>query len=639
MPGADACDLATVTPVPVGPTGAPLSVTVYGDNTNASGPDCSLQEPDPLWWEAFSLASCGRVLISLCGTTPPQIPSYAILFDRCPCGERIRADAAGRYDDICADGNLWMEFNALPAGTYYLPVFSDEGVLANGRGPYAITISASACLGACCHVQAGTCEEGVSEEACAGPLDAWSPVERCCEAECRRSGQAFAARGVQLLSRVPLAIFPGNAQSANDVWGYVSPSGRAYALIGLSVGTGIVDVTDPFHPVVVTTVPHAVSIWTDMAVFDEFAYSVNESGDGMQIIDLRGIDDGIVSLVGSLRDAGVRTAHNVYVNEDSGFAYLCGSNVASGGLLAVDVSDPSNPRAVGAWTDFYVHDTQVVTYTEGLNAGREIAFNFCGQSGIRVVDVTDKNDMHTIGTGLYPGLTFAHQGWMDESRNYLFVDDELDELQVPDVTTSTTYVLDVSALVFPTFVTSFTNGVCSIDHNLMLRGGTIYAANYTSGLRVFDALDPLALSEVGFFDTHPEGNETDFKGAWGVFAGLPSGVVLVSDIERGLFVVNYDCNRNGVVDTEDIAAERSADCNDNGLPDECEYLKPADLDLNRLLNADDEAVFTRCLGGPALSEGLRSSTFVEPCCIHADRDADGDVDLHDLQLLRTAFHR
>ena len=78
------------------------------------------------------------------------------------------------------------------------------------------------------------------------------------------------------------------------------------------------------------------------------------------------------------------------------------------------------------------------------------------------------------------------------------------------------------------------------------------------------------MSEVAYFDTHPESNQLNTQGAWGVYAELPSGIVLLSDRQRGLFVFNYDCNGNGIDDTIDIAAKTSEDINDNGLPDECE---------------------------------------------------------------------
>lgn len=632
--GADSCSKAVATSVPVGPTGKPLSVTIHGDNTPASGPDCPAQAPDPLWWEAFTVDRCARVTISLCGTDPPQLPSYAILFDECPCGDRIRADASGRFGGICTDGNTWMVFDALQAGTYYYPVFSDEGVLLDGRGPYTITISAEGCLGVCCNPDAGTCVEDVAEGDCADPSDAWTPVGTCCEAECLRLGEEFASGNIQLLSRVPLEMFPGDPPRANDIWGYVSPRGREYAIVGLSVGTGIVDLTDPFNPVVIANVPDSTSIWSDIAVYDEFAYNVNEAGGGVQVIDLREIDHGVIDTIEPIFSTGIRTAHNIKVNADSGFAYACGTDTGSGGLIALDLSDPAHPQFAGAWTDHSVHDTYVVSYAHGPYAGREIAFNFCGAAGLRVVDVTDKSNMHTIGSGLYPTLTYAHQGWLDDDKQYLYANDELDELQNPAITTTTTYVFDVSQIIFPAYTTSFTNGVCASDHNLSVRGAFVYEANYTSGLRIYDVTDPMNAFEAGFFDTHPEGNEPGFDGAWGVYTGLPSGVVLVSDIQRGLFVVNFDCNNNGVPDRDDLTDGISIDCNANGLPDECEYLKLGDLDNNRYATANDQAAFVACMSGPA--RAAAASSYIAPCCIHADADADGDVDLKDLSLINTA---
>ena len=48
----------------------------------------------------------------------------------------------------------------------------------------------------------------------------------------------------------------------------------------------------------------------------------------------------------------------------------------------------------------------------------------------------------------------------------------------------------------------------AIDHNLYVKGDTMYQSNYTSGLRVLDITDPVEPEEVGFFDTVPFGDET-----------------------------------------------------------------------------------------------------------------------------------
>ncbi|MCH7839676.1 MAG: choice-of-anchor B family protein, partial [Planctomycetes bacterium] len=122
---------------------------------------------------------------------------------------------------------------------------------------------------------------------------------------------------------------------------------------------------------------------------------------------------------------------------------------------------------------------------------------------------------------------------------YLFWNDELDELS-DNVSVTTTYVGDVQDLAQPTLLTTFTSNMCSIDHNLIVRGNRLYEANYTTGLRVFDIQDINNVQEIAHFDTHPESNAIDFDGNWGVFAGFPSGLVILSDIQRGLFVLGEE---------------------------------------------------------------------------------------------------
>ncbi len=103
---------------------------------------------------------------------------------------------------------------------------------------------------------------------------------------------------------------------------------------------------------------------------------------------------------------------------------------------------------------------------------------------------------------------------------------------------TTTYVVNVADPANPVFTTSFTNGLPSIDHNLMVRGEFVHEANYSSGLRIFSLCNIANIQEVGFFDTRPENNGTNFQGAWGTDVQLPSGTVLVSDRQRGLFVLD-----------------------------------------------------------------------------------------------------
>ncbi|MBT8212308.1 MAG: choice-of-anchor B family protein [Acidimicrobiia bacterium] len=347
----------------------------------------------------------------------------------------------------------------------------------------------------------------------------------------------FSAENVALLSWLSPEDITGVTQTANDVWGYVSPSGREYAILGLRLGTAFVEVTDPLNPKVLKTIPGSGSTWRDMAVYDEYAYSVTEGGGGIQVIDLRRIDKGKVKIANRVQDLGLDTVHNITVDPDSGYAYLSGSNLAEGGLVAVDLSDPANPVVEpGVWAEAYVHDVVTVTYTKGKHAGREIVYAFAGEDGIAIIDVTDKRNMFTVDLLTYPGLSYSHSGAVDRKLKYLYANDELDELDGA-VGTSTTYLFKIKDFENARFVKSFTSERPTIDHNGFVRGNWLYQANYESGLRVYQIKRPKNPRQQAFLDTYPEADSAHFNGAWGVFAGYPSGIVVISDIQRGLFVL------------------------------------------------------------------------------------------------------
>lgn len=352
-----------------------------------------------------------------------------------------------------------------------------------------------------------------------------------------RDGDAggFPASNVTLLSWLPLDQFPNGQHSANDCWGYVSPSGREYILLGLQSGFSVLEVTNPVSPVQIGFIPGNGSAWRDIKVIGQYAYGVSEGGLGIQVIDLGDVDNGNVRHVTNKTQSGHSSTHNIIANPDSGYIYLSGANIGNGGLIAVSLANPEDPIIAGAWTTRYVHDAQVVTYTEGPYAGREIAYCFTGRRGLDVVDVTNKNNMFRIGSTTYPGTTYCHQGWLSEDRQFLFTNDEMDE--GGSFNQTTTHVIDVSNPSSPREVTTFSTGLTSTDHNLYVLGNLVFQANYTSGLRIFDISDPFNAQEIAYLDTAPTGNAVGYHGAWSTYPYLPSGTIAISDIERGLFLL------------------------------------------------------------------------------------------------------
>lgn len=357
----------------------------------------------------------------------------------------------------------------------------------------------------------------------------------------------FDSSGMTCLSRVPLNNFTGlNNTGGQDCWGYVSPSGREYAIMALVGGFGFVEITDPTNPVVIDTIPGATSSWHDVKVVGEYAYGVSEGGLGIQVMDLRQIDSGNVTLVRNWTSGGYSTTHNIVTNEDTGSLWLAGANIGNGGLINIDLSNPQLPSFNGGWTQMYVHDAQVATMQSGPFAGRELAFCASGfnigeiDTGLRIVDVTNPNNPQVLSTLFYPQAGYSHQVWLTEDQKYLYLNDELDEGNI--VSTTTTRIINVEDPANPFLVDTFTTGLAAIDHNLYVHEGLIYQANYRSGLRVFDALDPENPVEIAFFDTFPGSDAPSFNGAWSNYPFFPSGTIIVSDIERGLFMLRLDAD-------------------------------------------------------------------------------------------------
>ncbi|MBL8746522.1 MAG: choice-of-anchor B family protein [Phycisphaerae bacterium] len=353
---------------------------------------------------------------------------------------------------------------------------------------------------------------------------------------------AFSASGVRLMAWLPIGYFDPAAQNANSCYGYTSPSGREYAILGTQTGTGFVEITDPGAPVIVAHLTGPTSLWRDMKTYGTYAYSVSEGGSGIQVFNLSNIDSGAVTFVRSVVTTGTTATHTIHINEQSGYLYRCGGGTSpTMGLRIYNLNpDPSNPVYVSQWNNRYVHECQVVNWTTGALAGRELAFIFAddvsngGNPRVDILDVTNKAAITVVAQVGYPNGSFSHQGWLSPDRRYLYHDDELDESSFNIF--SRTRIFDVSNPAAPFYVGSFTNGLTNIDHNLYTKGNLIFESNYRAGLRIFDATDPLAPFEIAHFDTYLEDDQPSFNGLWNNYPYFNSGTIIGSDIEKGLFV-------------------------------------------------------------------------------------------------------
>ncbi len=353
----------------------------------------------------------------------------------------------------------------------------------------------------------------------------------------------FSCAGVDLRSRVALTSMQGT--SGTDIWGWAdTQTGNEYALMGMTNGTAFVDVTDPESPVFLGILPTATisSAWRDIKVYQDHAYIVADGAGahGIQVFDLtrlRGVN-APQSFTADNRYGDFQNAHNLAINEDTGFGYAVGTNTCNGGLHIVDITTPNNPMFAACHNLLEVHDTQCVSYTgpDADYANAEICVNAAGDR-VELVDVSIKSSIVSIANVTYPQRGFVHQGWLTEDHRFLLVGDEFDESSFSLPTR--THIFDVSDLDAPTYISAYEGSTASIDHNLYVLGNRVFEANYSSGLRVleFGNLANSELTEIAHFDTFPENDAVGFDGAWSVYPFLPSGNLLVSDTSNGLFVL------------------------------------------------------------------------------------------------------
>lgn len=356
----------------------------------------------------------------------------------------------------------------------------------------------------------------------------------------------YPCNGFDLMSHITVEELGGEGAEGNDSWGWTdSETGKEYALIGTTTSSAFVDISDPANPIFLGRLPTATtnSLWRDIKVYNNHAFIVSEApGHGMQVFDLtrlRNVANPPETFTADANYNEFDKAHNIVINEASGFAYIVGSETFNGGPHFVNIQNPTSPTAAGGYADdAYSHDAQVVTYNgpDTDHTGKEILIG-SNINEVVIIDVTDKNNPNQISTINYNDIGYTHQGWFTENMEYFLLGDEVDEIDFGG--NSRTIVFDFIDLDNPTFHMEYFGPTAAIDHNGYVVGNTFYIANYSAGLRAVDIsnISSGVMVETRFIDTFPENDNTAFSGAWNIYPFFESGNILVSDIEGGMFIV------------------------------------------------------------------------------------------------------
>lgn len=319
-----------------------------------------------------------------------------------------------------------------------------------------------------------------------------------------------------------------NPALLNDCWGYVAPDNSEYALIGIQTGgMAIVNITNPASPVLLQTIPGVPSTWRDLKTFGHYAYVVNDDGgaggNGLLVIDLSNLP-GTCAYKDTIIH-GTRYSHNIYM--DAGYLYVAGGHISQGFEVYDLNADPWRPNYVGNYTAHYSHDVYV---------RNNLAYSCELGNGLTILDVSNKSSITTLGNQQYVG-NFTHNSWLNDAGNVCFTTDE--------VAGGWIYAWDVSDpnnIEYLDGIRSSLSNEQAIPHNTHVKDDFLVTSYYRDGMHIVDAARPHNLIEVGYYDTSPLSGD-GFDGDWGAYPFFPSGTVITSDMNDGLFIFNVDYKR------------------------------------------------------------------------------------------------
>ena len=298
-------------------------------------------------------------------------------------------------------------------------------------------------------------------------------------------------------------------------------NGREYALVGVNNGFSIVDVQDPANLTEVFFESGPSSIWRDPFYHNGHAYCVTEGGGGLLIVDMSPLP-GNTNLNTTLytgTNIPWSSAHNMFIDTDNDKAYIFGTDNIDGAII-LDISNPMAPTELGIWNTHYIHD--------GFVRG-DTLWAACLEAGTFVIDVSTPSNPVVLANWDTPS-EFAHNVWPSDDNAFCYTTDEVESGFVA--------AYDMSDLqnVVETDKVRHPLSENVIPHNAHFMNDYVITSHYRDGLTIHDVSDPTNIVLTGYFDSSPLSGG-GFNGSWGAWPYLPSGNILIADIEEGLFVI------------------------------------------------------------------------------------------------------
>jgi choice-of-anchor B domain-containing protein len=352
-------------------------------------------------------------------------------------------------------------------------------------------------------------------------------------------GQVFDASNVTLMSRWFDANMPAEPQFAakyNSCYGYYDAlNNKEYAILGSTKGTHIIDVSNPGSPIEVDFVAgrRDSCVWREYKTYKHYLYAVSDDAppNSLQIIDLSYLPDSVNVIHDS--DTIFQKSHTIYIDGNKLYCGVLTTLTNQYAMGVYSLNDPEHPQFLADLESFYPQYYQV----HDMFVRNDTVYASCGFEKMQIFKFDSlNNSFNQLGSLTnYPEAGYNHSSTLTQNGEYLIFADEVPaELGMKIVNVSDLSDIQITSV--------FRSNLGATPHNPYLKEDKVLIAYYRDGLQIFDVSNPSNPLRTGYFDTHPQnGNSYSgqaYQGAWGAYPFLPSGIVLVSDMQFGLFVLD-----------------------------------------------------------------------------------------------------
>ena len=336
-----------------------------------------------------------------------------------------------------------------------------------------------------------------------------------------------------------ISISANDFRRYNEVWGY-EQDGIEYAIMGsldgvhfLQIPTSSGNLTEVDFVQGRSAGSHIVH--RDFKNFGKYLYAVCDQGfSSLQIIDMSYLPDSVHVVYDN--DSLIVRAHNLFIDTAKSRLHIFGARTyihppysnQNHAMISFSLENPENPSFLGEFIHplyTYVHDGYVKNDTAFLN---------CGNEGFYIGNFTNPGNPIVIADYTsYPEKGYCHSGWMSADEKKYVMADETHGKKLKLMNVENLLNID-----FCNVLGEVDLDANAIPHNPLIRDNFIYVAYYHHGLQVYAYSEDCGVEKIAWYDTYPDTSfpPLDFAGAWGTYPFLPSGRILLGDMQSGCYV-------------------------------------------------------------------------------------------------------